>query len=51
MEQFFNYQFISEVYDKYIKISIEKENNSELNIENVIEDIYSKLITEVSEQD
>ena len=44
LEQFFNYQFIFLVYDKYIKISREKENNSELLIENLIEDIYSKLI-------
>ena len=44
LEQFFNYQFIILVYDKYIKISREKENNSELLIENLIEDIYSKLI-------
>lgn len=44
LEQFFNYQFIFEVYDKYIKISREKENNSESHIENLIEDIYSKLI-------
>ena len=44
LEQFFNYQFIFLVYDKYLKIFREKENNSELLIENLLEDIYSKLI-------
>ena len=44
LEQFFNYQFIFLVYDKYMKITREKENNSELQIENLIEEIYSKLI-------
>ena len=43
-EQFFNYQFIFLVYDKYLKSTREKENNSEIVIENLIEDIYSKLI-------
>ena len=42
--QFFNYQFIFLVYDKYIKISREKENNSELQLINLIEEIYSKLV-------
>ena len=32
------------MYDKYLKIFREKENNSELLIENLLEDIYSKLI-------
>ena len=44
LEQFFNYQFIFLVYDKYIKISREKENNSDFQLENLIEEIYSKLI-------
>ena len=44
LEQFFNYQFNFHTYDKYIKISREKENNSEFQIENIIEDIYSKLV-------
>ena len=44
LEQFFNYQFNFLTYDKYIKISREKENNSEFQIENIIEDIYSKLV-------
>ena len=32
------------MYDKYLKSTREKENNSEIVIENLIEDIYSKLI-------
>ena len=44
LEQFFNYQFIFLVYDKYIKISREKENNLDLHLNNLIEEIYSKLV-------
>ena len=44
LEQFFNYQFNFLAYDKNMKISREKENNSEFQLENLIEDIYSKLI-------
>ena len=40
LEDFFNYQFIFLVYDKYMKISKEKENS----IEFFIEEIYDKLI-------
>ena len=44
LDNFFNYQFIFLVYDKYIKLSREKENSSEQHIEDLIEDIYKKLI-------
>ena len=44
LEQFFNYQFIFLVYDKYLKMPKEKEINPDSQIENLIEDIYSKLI-------
>ena len=48
LEQFFNYQFVLLSYDKYLKISRES-NNNELQIENLIEEIYDKLIPKYSE--
>lgn len=43
LQQFFNYQFIYITYDKYLKITRENNNTNELQIENLIEDIYDKL--------
>ena len=43
LEQFFNYQFILLTYDKYLKLSQKNSSNNEL-IENLIEEIYNKLI-------
>ena len=42
LEQFFNYQFILNTYDKYYKFAL-KNNNNEL-VENSIEEIYDKII-------
>ena len=44
LEQFFNYQFIYLTYDKYLKISRENGNNDKIKTENLIEEIYDKLI-------
>ena len=44
LEQFFNYQFVFLTYDKYIKLSRENNNNAESQIENLIEEIYNRLI-------
>ena len=48
LEQFFNYQFVLLSYDKYIKLTRES-NNSDLHLENLIEEIYDNLIPKYSE--
>ena len=47
LEQFFIYQFSFLTFEKYFKISIEK--NTESQIENLIEEIYNKLIPKYTE--
>ena len=42
--KFFNYQFIFLAYDQYLKIKRGKKKTSEIQIENLLEDIYSKLV-------
>ena len=44
LEKFFSYQFVFLTYDKYIKMSRENNNNESSQIENLIEEIYDKLV-------
>ena len=44
LEQFFRYQFVFLTYDKYLKVSNKKNNIESEQIENLIEEIYDKLV-------
>ena len=48
LDKFFNYQFVFLVYDKYLKISHKKDNNPP-QIENLLEDIYFKLVNKYAQ--